>query len=121
MILLGHPAHVLLALARTSGEETDVTSQTFPGFVSTGRLQFEASLAAFEGRQVLVTVIAPDPPFAPISPEGPVTEEPPADLDVETEVVAPVPPAVERLAPVTVRDAGQPCPCIILPEDRADA
>ncbi|MCI0458494.1 MAG: hypothetical protein L0Z62_16135 [Gemmataceae bacterium] len=98
-----------------------MTSKTFPGFVSTGRLQFEGSLAPFEGRQVLVTVIAPDPAFVPNVRDQSRSDEPPAELDVETEIFAPVPPVSERLGPVEIRDAGPAPACIILPEDMPDA
>src|SRR5947208_2374305 len=97
-----------------------MTSRTFPGFVSTGRLQFQGSLAPFEGRQVLVTVIAPDPPFVSSAPQAAAADEPPVDLDVETEVFAPVPPTVDQLGPVVVRDSGPASPCVILPEDATD-
>jgi hypothetical protein len=92
-----------------------MTAATFVGEVRHGRLLFAEPLAAFEGRRVLVTVVAPDLLLAAAA------AEPPDDLDVEVDVVAAMPPVTDRLAAVAVRDLGPAPPCFILPEGADDA
>jgi hypothetical protein len=92
-----------------------MTTATFVGEVRHGRLLFAEPLAAFEGQRVLVTVVAPDRLLV----AGAM--EPPDDLDVEVDVVAPMPPVTDHLAAVEVRDLGPATPCLILPEGADDA
>jgi hypothetical protein len=92
-----------------------MTAATFVGEVRHGRLLFAEPLAAFEGQRVLVTVVAPDPPH------GAGAAEPPDDLDVEVDVIIPMPPVTDRLAGREVRDRVAAPPCVILPEGADDA
>ncbi len=54
-------------------------SATFIGQVEQGRLHIGQPLGAFEGKQVLVTLIAPDTPL----PSSEPTLRPPASLEAE--------------------------------------
>jgi hypothetical protein len=93
-------------------------SVTFVGEVRQGRLYPSGPLAEFDGKQVLVTVIAPDASLTSAVPKAPV-EEAPAELDVETEVYAPMPVTAENLGPRPVRTS-EASPCLLFPEESAD-
>jgi hypothetical protein len=89
-------------------------STTFIGEVRQGRLHIDQSLTAFEGQQVLVTLIAPAAPLTPAAPEVPQGESS-AELDVEVEVYAPMPVRAEHLGPRPVRTVPA-TPSLIFPE-----
>jgi hypothetical protein len=93
-------------------------SVTFIGEVRQGRLYPSGPLAEFDGKQVLVTVIAPDGSLTPATPQAPV-EEAPAELDVETEVYAPMPVTAQNLGPRPIHTAAA-SPCLIFPEESTD-
>jgi hypothetical protein len=77
-------------------------SATFTGEVQQGRLHIGQPLAAFEGKQVLVTLIVPDIPLGPsrsttepvAAPEAEIVEDtgrirtPPATQTVTAQVIA---------------------------------
>lgn len=95
--------------------------KTFPALVADGHLQHDESLAAFEGQQVQVTVVArtssaPQPTPAEES-DGPV---PPDWLDVEKDVYVKMPFPSAILKDMTVVEGSPLRPCIILPEDLPD-
>ena len=90
--------------------------KTFAASVTNGQLRFQESLADFEGQQVLVT-LAPSPCHETTEP--PCQPCPPAELDVEHNVVLRMP---FRWEPVQARavDAGSIRPSMIVPEDLPD-
>jgi hypothetical protein len=64
-----------------SKEHQTMLSATFIGEVQQGQLHIGQPLADFEGKQVLVTLIAPD---TPVQPSGPVSAPVPvATLEAE--------------------------------------
>jgi hypothetical protein len=93
-------------------------SATFIGEVRQGQLHIGQPLADFDGKQVLVTLIAQDPPLPQPAPPVP-PEESPVELDVEVEVHAPMPITAENLGPRPVRTVAAK-PCLIFPEGTAD-
>jgi hypothetical protein len=58
-------------------------SATFIGEVQHGQLHIGQPLAAFEGKQVLITLIAPDIPLASSGSFGAPSQWPPAPPDAE--------------------------------------
>jgi hypothetical protein len=94
-------------------EETPMTSTTLIGEVRQGQLHVEQPLSDFEGRRVLVTVIAPDRLSTATEPGPASHDEPPDDLNVEVDVFVPMPSNGERLTAVSVRDLGPAQPCLM--------
>jgi hypothetical protein len=96
----------------------DMVSMTFQGLVTNGQLKHHESLTPFGGRRVYVTVIAPTAETAELPPR---TDEPPPDLDVETDVFVRMEPRSKTLLDVPVVDAGAATPRVILPGELPDA
>lgn len=94
---------------------------TFLADVAGGQLRHGESLAAFEGRQVRVTVaLSPSP--SPVSNEPAKEDEdgPPAGMDVENDILLEMPPTLEILKDTVVVEKGIMPATIILPEELPD-
>jgi hypothetical protein len=89
-------------------------SATFLGEVQNGRLHVDQPLTNFEGKQVLVTLIAPAALLTPATSKVPPGDAPP-ELEVEVEVYAPMSVNAENLGPRPVRTVAA-TPCMIFPE-----
>lgn len=92
---------------------------TFLADVAGGQLRHGESLAAFEGRQVRVTVALSPSPVSD-EPGKEAEEGPPEGMDVENDILLEMPHTLEVLEDAVVVEKGVMPATIILPEDLPD-
>lgn len=98
-----------------------MVTKTFPARVANGRLQYDESLAAFEGQQVHITLLASEPPQRTRSTgERLLDEAAPEGMDVEKDIYVPMALTGEVLRNPVVLEGGPLKPCLVIPEELPD-